>query len=54
MLIRGFDLRPEDVALAEATEARLRGAAAAIGKRLVVVETNLRWDYTERFVPWEF
>jgi hypothetical protein len=52
IFIAGLDIAVDDRRLIEVVEPRLAATAKALGKTLVVVETNQR-DLGDRYVPWE-
>jgi hypothetical protein len=52
IFVRGMDIALEATELGDRVEARLREAAAEMGRQLYVVETNLR-AVSDTLVPWE-
>lgn len=52
VLVHGFDVRIGDAALWERVSGPLHQAAAELGKRLLIVQTNLQ-EFSQRFFPWE-
>jgi hypothetical protein len=53
ILVHGFDLRLEDMALRAKVSTSLREVAEQLGVRLVEVETNVR-SLADRYFPWKF
>ncbi len=51
ILVHGFDISLENAPLRRAVSESLRGVAAAFGKRLIEVETNVR-TFTDRYAEW--